>query len=343
MARKGNQRIPNGEESLKGIPVALANAQAHLDCAALLAEKGFAGPARSLLILSIEESEKARTLGQIALGEPLTETEIRDRLYWHLPRYRGALRKSWSRGATATYAAESLRERLKMKPKRSDHDRWQAALAQHPEALPVDWPDLAGDLREAGFYVDLKDDDRWHGPGDVQLSEYEGLRPKAVHLLTGAKAAYERELQARGPDVAGWRPLPPLSDSPQTEATEGMPTDNYIVERRHHQGGWLAWTDRAGTIEPIRFANWARGRSDNLFSDDATSLMMLSHAILGDALGDSRSYDDLYRDDRGEHQLLWRRFLEEQLVIIGPGERGVISSDEVRAWSEKHAELTADN
>lgn len=133
MARKGKQRIPNDEESLKGIPVSLANAQAHLDCAALLAEKGFAGPARSLLILSIEESEKARTLGQIVLGELLTETEIHDRLHWHLPRYRGALRKSWSRGATATYAAESLRERLKMKPKRSDHDRWQAALAQHPD------------------------------------------------------------------------------------------------------------------------------------------------------------------------------------------------------------------
>src|SRR6266849_6523966 len=161
MARRGKQRVPTEEESLRGIPVALANAQTHLDCAALLAEKGFAGPARSFLILSIEESEKARTLGQIALGGPLTVSEIRARLYTHPPRYRGALRKSWSRGATGTYVAESLRERLRMKPERSDPDRWAAVLAQHPEALQVDWPELAGELREAGFYVDLRDDDRW--------------------------------------------------------------------------------------------------------------------------------------------------------------------------------------
>ena len=171
MARATKQRIPNAEESLKGIPIALANARSHLECAALLAERGFAGPARSFLILSIEESEKARTLGQVALGEPLTESEIRARLYTHPPRYRGALRKSWSQGATMTYVAESLRERIGLQPKRHDDDRWAEVLSQHPEVLPVSWPEIAGDLREAGFYVDLGDDRLWHRPADVPLTE----------------------------------------------------------------------------------------------------------------------------------------------------------------------------
>jgi AbiV family abortive infection protein len=329
--------VPNDGESLTGIPIALANAQAHLDCAGLLAAAGFAGPARSFLILSMEESEKARTLGQIALGEALTESEIRGRLYSHPPRHRGALRKSWSGGATGTYVAESLRERLGMKPERSDTDRWAAALAQHPETLPVNWPEIAGHLREAGFYVDLRDDDQWHSPHDVPTRDYETLRPAAVHLLASARTAYERELHARGSDVAGWRPLPPMPDSARLESTKGTPTDGYIVERRHHGGGWLAWTDRAGAVEPIRYARWALDRSDNVFSDDPTGLMMVSHGILSDALGDPTTYDDLYREDKGEHQLLWRRFFEEHLVTINPGERRLISRDEVRAWSERQA------
>jgi AbiV family abortive infection protein len=339
MARKDKQRVPNEEEALKGIPVALATAQAHLDCAALLAEKGFAGPARSFLILSIEESEKARTLGQIALGEPLTEPEILARLYTHRARHGGALRKSWSRGATGTYVAESLRERLTMKPERSDPDRWAAVLAHHPEALPVDWPELAGDLREGGFYSDLKEDDQWHGPDKVPMSDYDILLPAAVHLLSNASAAYEHELRARGHDIAGWRPLPSLPDSPRAESTKGASTDKYIVERRHHGLGWLAWTDRAGAVEPILYAGWGLERSDNAFSDDPSGLMMLSHSILSDSVGDPRTYDDAYRDDRGEHQSLWRRFFEEQLLPIRPGERREISAEQARAWSERQAEL----
>jgi hypothetical protein len=224
-----------------------------------------------------------------------------------------------------------------MKPQRTDKDRWAAVLAQHPEALPAGWSEVASELREAGLYVDLRDDDQWHGPGDLQLSEYEVLRPTAAHLLTGANAAYERELQARGSDIGNWRPLPTLPDSSQPEVTKGIPTNNYIVERRHHHGGWLAWTDRDGTVEPIRFASWAVDRSDNLFSDDASNLMMLSHAILSDANSDPCSYDDLYRDDRGEHQLLWRRFFEEHLVSIDPGKRRAISREDVQAWSARQA------
>lgn len=333
MAKTQKRRLPTDEQALSGIPVALGSASKHLECADVLAERGFTGQARSLLILSIEESEKARTLGQIALGEPLTESEALARLYTHTPRYRGALRKSWSGGATGTYVAESLRERLRMKPKRTEAQRWSAALASHPEALPLDWADVAAVVREAGLYVDIGDDGRWHSPADVPLGEYEALRPTAVHLLRRMTAAYHRELQARGPDIAFWRPLPPLPSSQSTEPTQGIATDRYIVERLHHQRGWLAWTDRAGVIEPIRYVGWTLDRSDNAFSDDASGLMVLSHAILSDALGSSRSFDDEYRDDRGDKQLLWRRFFEEKLVTIPAGRRWDISRAEVLSWS----------
>jgi hypothetical protein len=67
--------------------------------------------------------------------------------------------------------------------------------------------------------------------------------------------------------------------------------------------------------------------------------MMLSHAILSDALGDPRSFDDMYRADKGEYQLLWRRFFEDQLLTIRSGDRRVIGRADMLIWSKGQAEL----
>ncbi len=143
------REIPSADVALRGIPIVLKSSKAHPDCAAILAEHGHFGAARSHLILAIEESEKARTLGQIVLKDPLPEGTVRLRLYSHSERHIGALRKSWSQGATVDYAVDSLRERLRLKPAQSDEQRWQLAIARHPEALPEDWPARANQLREA--------------------------------------------------------------------------------------------------------------------------------------------------------------------------------------------------
>jgi AbiV family abortive infection protein len=189
------RHIPSASVALAGIPIVLNSAKDHLDCAAVLAAHGQFGPARAHLILAIEEAEKARTLGQIVLKEPLTEAEIKSRLYSHSKRHIGALRKSWSQGPTIDYIADSLRERLRLKPTQTDAQRWESAIARHPEALPRDWPEKADELREGGLYVDLGDDDKWHSPADVPSSDYEELRPKAEYLFRYVSAAYEREVR----------------------------------------------------------------------------------------------------------------------------------------------------
>lgn len=57
------------------------------------------------------------------------------------------------------------------------------------------------------------------------------------------------------------------------------------------------------------------------------------------ALGDPRTFYDVYRADAREYQLLWHRFFEEHLDTIRPGDRPVISRAEVVAWSKRQAEL----
>jgi AbiV family abortive infection protein len=199
--RLKDRRVPTQPEAESGIPIALRNARAHIECAALLADHGFAGPATSFLILGIEETEKARTLGQIALGTDLTESELLARLFTHPSRYEGALWKSWSKGSLMTWALEALREELGIKPARSEDQRLAEVIAQHPEALPLDWAAKAGQMREAGLYVDLAEDGNWTSPADVSRDVYEELRRPAESLLRYVEAAFEREINLGRKDL----------------------------------------------------------------------------------------------------------------------------------------------
>jgi AbiV family abortive infection protein len=69
--RKGTimvKRLPDEREAIEGAGVATATAATLLSDADLLAGAGRYGIARSLAVLALEESVKARTLGAIALA-----------------------------------------------------------------------------------------------------------------------------------------------------------------------------------------------------------------------------------------------------------------------------------
>jgi AbiV family abortive infection protein len=188
------RRIPNRDECFAGILPVLANATAHRDAAEALAEAGQYGFAVAHLVYALEESEKARTLAKVAMGESLTEDEIRRGLYEHKDRHVGALAKSLSSGgAVMDFAAESLRERVGLRTKRTDAQRLAVIDARHPEVLPMDWPDSARATRERNLYVDLRESG-WSGPADTAAREFERLRPAVTMLLKYLRAAYEREI-----------------------------------------------------------------------------------------------------------------------------------------------------
>jgi AbiV family abortive infection protein len=201
------RRVPTREQALAGVLPVLQNADAHLGAADALATRGFIGFAVAHLVYAIEESEKARPLAKIALGESLTDAEIRSALYEHRERHLGALAKSLSAGGTVMdYLAESLRERVGLSPPRTDDERRDMINERHPDVLPSDWPETAGGVREHALYVDLRDDG-WHSPQNATEDEYSRLRPSVVTLLRYLAAAYEREIAPLlSPSVSTWVP-----------------------------------------------------------------------------------------------------------------------------------------
>ncbi len=92
------RRIPSRDQAISGIWPVLANADGHLEAADVLAAAGKHGYAVAHLVCALEEGEKARTLAKLALGEPMTEDEIRHGLYEHRNRHVGAMTKSWTAG-----------------------------------------------------------------------------------------------------------------------------------------------------------------------------------------------------------------------------------------------------
>jgi hypothetical protein len=161
---------------------------------------------------------------------------------------------------------------------------------------------------------------------------YENLwQSHTVRLLAEGFAKVKlgnTDLQVESADTA--KSLPPIPD-----ALEARPI--YLVERRR-AGGWLAWTAREGVSgwQPVRFAGWADDR-DNVIPGDASGLMQLSAMVLSDALGDDRSFDELYRDDSGQYQLAWHRFFEEVLLTISEGSQRLLSPRDVLAWASGQA------
>lgn len=91
------------------------------------------------------------------------------------------------------YLAESLRESVGLRPARTDVERWADVDAHHPEVLPLDWPETAGNTRERNLYVDLRDEG-WVGPAETNSVAVDRLRPAVASLLTYLQGAYQREI-----------------------------------------------------------------------------------------------------------------------------------------------------
>lgn len=197
------RRLPTPEEAFAGVPLAIANAERHLATADLLAERGEHGQAVAHLVLSLEESDKSRVLGMLWLDEgDLTEEEARKRLFDHATRNEAAFAKSWTIGVVWTASAVAWSDQVAGRTRTTDAKIWEDAIAQHPEALPADWPETAGRMREAGLYVDLQDDGTWHTPADISVGDYQRLRPAAVGMINYVKGAFERHKAERAQSIS---------------------------------------------------------------------------------------------------------------------------------------------
>jgi AbiV family abortive infection protein len=169
-----------------------------MECARVLAVEQLYGPAVAHLIYAIEETEKARSLGQIWINSwqgrrhgDAADDELRDRIFGHPARHKAAAAKSFATGPFWTMMAESTRERVHLSPPRTPQERLAMAYAEHPEALPLDWADRAEAMREAALYVDLRDGS-WQSPGQMTVTDYEQLRPMVVAHLRYTRAAFEQ-------------------------------------------------------------------------------------------------------------------------------------------------------
>jgi len=172
----------------------LDSARAHLEAADILASGGKYGFAVAHLVYALEESEKGRTLAKVVLGDALSDEEIYRALYHHAERHVGALMKSWSSGAAVMdLMAEGLRERIGVRPERTEQERYDEVISRYPEVLPEDWPETAGATREQSLYVDLGEGG-WASPLRADSSAYERLRPAVATLLDYFSAAYQREI-----------------------------------------------------------------------------------------------------------------------------------------------------
>lgn len=190
--------LPTPQRAFEGIPLAIENAARHLDAARLLSEALSYGLAVAHLVYSIEEAEKARSLGQVWLNswqgprpDRPSDADLLARIFDHPARHRAAANKSWASGPFWTMMAEATREHVRLSAARTPEQRVAMAHAAHPEALPADWDSRAGFIRESSLYVDLRND-RWHTPNEITADEYTVLRAQAVHYLRLVTAAFEQ-------------------------------------------------------------------------------------------------------------------------------------------------------
>src|SRR5439155_7474476 len=170
MAR--SRKLPTPEQARQGVPLALENADRHIEAARVLAAAQLHGQAIAHLIYSIEETEKARSFGQLWINSwqgrrhgDATDAELQGRIFDHSPRHAAAAAKSFAIGPVWTIMSEATRERVRLSPPRTPQERPAMAYEEHPEALPGDWDDRAGPMREAALYVDHLDG-RWRTPGE---------------------------------------------------------------------------------------------------------------------------------------------------------------------------------
>jgi AbiV family abortive infection protein len=187
--RKGTiivKRLPDEREAIEGAGIATATAVTLLGDADLLAGAGSYGIARSLAVLALEESVKARTLGAIALaashgGRPgFSDDDLRKIVYsGHRERHDAG----FVQHVAATLPDAYGKVILGMPAKAED-----AAKIQELHGLLA----AANSAKQAGFYSDFDPDSgSWASPGGVTEVEFAKIRTLVGDYVTETKRQFD--------------------------------------------------------------------------------------------------------------------------------------------------------
>lgn len=173
------KRLPDEHEAIEGAGIATATAAGLLSGADLLADVGSYGIARSLAVLALEESVKARTLGAIAAAAAqgsrpgFSDDDLRKVVYsGHRERHAVGLIQYVAAAFPDAYGSVML-----------------GMSVAAGEAAGV--AELAGMLTEAnswkqaGFYSDFDPDSgEWSSPGSVTDAEFAKIRALIGDFVT---------------------------------------------------------------------------------------------------------------------------------------------------------------
>jgi AbiV family abortive infection protein len=186
------KRLPDEREAIEGAGVATTTAAGLLCGADLLAGADSYGIARSLAVLALEESVKARTLGAIAVAAShgsrpgFSDDDLRKIVYsGHRERHDAGFLQH----VAATFPDAYCRVMLGMSAAAEDAAKIEGVRELLGAANPA---------KQAGFYSDFDPDSgSWSSPGSVTEAEFVKIR-----ALIGD---YVTETQRQFDEFAGYR------------------------------------------------------------------------------------------------------------------------------------------
>jgi AbiV family abortive infection protein len=195
------KRLPDEREAIAGAGVATATAVGLLSGADLVAGAGSYGIARSLAVLALEESVKARTLGAIAVaashgGRPgFSDDDLRKIVYsGHRERHDAG----FVQHVAATFPDAYARVMLGMSVGSED-----AAKIEELRGLLA----AANSAKQAGFYSDFDPDSGlWSSPGNVTAAEFAKIRALIGDYVTETQRQFDEFMLYRpspGQEQAG--------------------------------------------------------------------------------------------------------------------------------------------
>jgi AbiV family abortive infection protein len=164
---KSRRTLPTPEQAREGVRPSADNASDLLVAAKTLGVAGLYGPASSLLVLALEEAQKARVLVALATKNDdagLSPDEVNDIIYRdHGVRHHAA----WTAAVSPTTTAKHV-----MPPRRETPLQRKQ---YHADMAALGWHMKANSLKKRGLYVDYIKDE-WHGPREITSAEFgEGL------------------------------------------------------------------------------------------------------------------------------------------------------------------------
>jgi AbiV family abortive infection protein len=173
------KRLPNEHEAIEGARIATATAARLLSGADLLADAGSYGIARSLAVLALEESVKARTLGAIAAAAAqgncpgFSDDDLQKIVYsGHRKRHAAGLIQHVAAAFPDIYG----RVMLGMSVGAGE----AATIGELVEMLTE-----ANSWKQAGFYSDFDPDSgEWSSPGSITDAEFAKIRALIGDFVT---------------------------------------------------------------------------------------------------------------------------------------------------------------